>query len=96
MVLVTAADTDTALSLSLHGDAFAAIGPSAKPAWCPVIEAVLGRRPGPVTDWLEVGLAAPLGNWYCSIPLGSLPHLQTGVARKGLQMTYITRIRSEA
>lgn len=94
VVLVTAADTDKALSFSLHSDVFAAIGPSVKPAWCPVVEAVLGR-PGPVTDWLEVGLSAPLGNWYCSIPLGRLPHLHTGVARQGLQLTYITRIRSE-
>jgi hypothetical protein len=92
-VLVTAVGSDEALSFSLNSGVSAAIGPYPKPNWLSAVEATLKEPMLPVRSWVEVGVRRDPTAWYCSIPVGKLPQLQSGLVRQGLQMAYITHIQ---
>ncbi|WP_193318053.1 MULTISPECIES: hypothetical protein [Streptomyces] len=92
-VLVAVHEADEVLRFSLAGPIPTALGPLVKPAWFSVVESTLDDPRHPVKDWLEIGVHGGSESWCCSIPRGKLPKAQNGLVRRGLQLTYITRIR---
>jgi hypothetical protein len=91
--IVAAVGSPAALSFSIDRGASAAVSTSLKPSWCSAVEAALPEPLDETRGWLEVGVRVHLSSWYCAIPLGQLPRLQTRLARQGHSLTYIARIK---
>ncbi|MEO3755206.1 hypothetical protein [Streptomyces sp. B6B3] len=91
-VLVATAGSDRTLRFSLDRGEPTPLDPLPKPGWCAAVESTLGDPLQPVPGWLEIGVLRRRDPWYCSIPQGTLPRLQSMLIRRGLHMTYITRI----